>query len=56
MNNDLYFDILKGLYILLYGLGFVIITFLLIIVVSLIVYLKKGVHVKDWFEEKFPTE
>lgn len=56
MNNDIYFDILKGLYILLYGLGFVVITLLLVIIVSLIVYIKTGVHVKDWLEEKFPTD
>jgi Na+-transporting methylmalonyl-CoA/oxaloacetate decarboxylase gamma subunit len=56
MNNDIYFDILKGLYILVYGLGFVIITLLLFIIVSLVIYFKTGVHVKGWLEEKFPTD
>jgi hypothetical protein len=32
-----------------------VITILIVIVVSLVAYIRTGVHVKDWFEEKFPN-
>lgn len=49
-------ELITWLYILFAGLGFMTIVFVLVILTSLVIYIKTGVHIREWIEEKFPTE
>lgn len=48
--------LITWLYILFAGLGFMTVVFVAIIITSFAIYLKTGVHVLEWIEEKFPSE
>jgi hypothetical protein len=48
-------ELVVWLYIMAAFVGFAIVAAITILVVCFLIYLVKGVHVKDWIEEKFPS-